>query len=179
MDAATRRGAVTQALQSAQAPRSATALAQEFGVSRQVIVGDIALLRAGGLAVSATPRGYVLDDETAPGIKKVVACTHGAQEMEQELQIMVDNGCTVEDVVVEHPTYGQLTGPLGLSNRYEVSEFIRTVEKFGVKPLSDLTGGVHLHTIRCPDEAAYRRVMQALAEAGMLFQGEGPDEQEL
>lgn len=66
---------------------------------------------------------------------------------------MVDNGCTVLDVVVEHPVYGQLSGQLQLSSRYDVAEFIRRVEKEQATPLSALTGGVHLHRLRCPDEA--------------------------
>ena len=81
---------------------------------------------------------------------------------------MVDNGCTVLDVVVEHPVYGQLSGQLQLSSRYDVAEFIRRVEKEQATPLSALTGGVHLHRLRCPDEAACRRVRQALDEAGFL-----------
>ena len=84
------------------------------------------------------------------------------------LTIMVDNGCTVEDVIVEHSVYGQLVGQLMLSSRYDVAEFIRKVSESGSKPLSDLTGGIHLHTLRCPDEAAFQRVQEELDREGLL-----------
>lgn len=149
------------------APVSATALASHFGVSRQVVVGDIALLRAAGAQVTATPRGYVVagGDER---LLRTLACVHRAEDMEQELNIMVDNGCKVVDVIVEHPIYGQLTGPLCLRNRFEVSQFVK---KCGgdAQPLSSLTGGIHLHTLDCPDEESFARVREALDQAGFLL----------
>ena len=55
-----RRRAVAQILEEAEGPVSAAALARRFSVSRQIIVGDVALLRAGGADILATPRGYLL-----------------------------------------------------------------------------------------------------------------------
>ena len=81
---------------------------------------------------------------------------------------MVDQGCTVENVIVEHPVYGQLTGPLDLSSRYDISEFLRRVEENAARPLSLLTDGIHLHTLRCPGEEAFQRAAAALEEAGFL-----------
>jgi len=149
-------------------PVSATTLAEQFGVSRQIIVGDIALLRAGGLDVVATPRGYRLGEED--GLTHTVACIHTAEQTEAELLAIVDNGCDVIDVVVEHPIYGQITGQLSISSRYDVAQFI---EKCAVSvPLSALTDGVHIHNIRCPDEDAYRRVHEALEKLGVLYNPE-------
>ena len=72
------------------------------------------------------------------------------------------------DVIVEHPIYGQLTGPLDLSSRYEVSQFIaRSAE---ARPLSVLTEGIHLHTLACPDEEAFRRCVDRLRELGVLLE---------
>ena len=136
MDAAHRRKTITHILEEAKAPVSAASLAKEFSVSRQIIVGDVALLRAG------------------------------------ELEIMVDQGCQVLDVVVEHPVYGQLTGQLRLASRYDVQEFIRLVSQSNARPLSDLTGGIHLHTLRCPDEDSYRRVLADLEREGILYRSE-------
>ena len=167
MDAEARRAEIRQTLSRATAPVSAAALARDLGVSRQVIVGDVALLRAAGLDISATPRGYLLRQEER-GLLRTVACRHTAKEMEAELTAIVDNGCTVMDVIVEHPVYGQLTGPLDLSSRYDVSEFIRKVEEHAARPLSLLTDGIHLHTLRCPGEEAFQRVVRALEEAGFL-----------
>ena len=170
MDAAERRQAIARRLEGAGGPVSAAALAREFSVSRQIIVGDVALLRAGGMEIFATPRGYVLPGEPA-ALTRTVACVHDREGMARELEIMVDNGCQVVDVVVEHPVYGQLTGQLHLSSRYDVQQFIRSVSESQARPLSDLTGGIHLHTLRCPGEEAYRRVLEQLDEAGFLWKG--------
>jgi hypothetical protein len=167
MHAERRREHILERLRVADRPLSATLLAGELNVSRQIIVGDVALLRAGGESIAATPRGYVLERRDG-GERYTVACCHGISEMERELDLIVDNGCTVEDVIVEHSVYGQLTGRLDLSSRYDVAEFIRKVREKEARPLSDLTGGIHLHTLRCPDRAAYQRVVGLLDEAGFL-----------
>lgn len=162
-----RRQAILTALQQENIPVSATVLAGRFGVSRQVVVGDVALLRAEGAPILSTPRGYML--ERSEGILRAVACCHSAADMEEELNLMVDHGCTVVDVAVEHPVYGILSGQLALQSRHDVGEFIRKVAGMDAKPLSALTEGVHLHTLRCPDEAAWDRVCAALKKAGFLL----------
>ena len=167
MNAQQRRAHILERLEQSAPPVSATALAEKLGVSRQIIVGDVALLRAAGADITATPRGYVV--RRAAGLVRQVAVQHRPEEMEAELNAMVDQGCTVLDVVVEHPVYGQLTGRLDLSSRYDVSEFIRRVAKSRSHPLSDLTDGIHLHTIACPDEGAYQRVLEALEREGFLL----------
>ena len=83
---------------------------------------------------------------------------------------MVDQGCTVLDVIVEHPIYGQLTGPLQLSSRYDVAQFIRRCTQSDARPLSDLTEGIHLHTLSCPSEEAFSRVQAGLRELGALLE---------
>ena len=168
MNAAQRRKAINDILSTAGAPVSAAALGERLGVSRQVIVGDVALLRAAGIDISATPRGYLL---SAPkgGIVRTLACIHSFDDMEKELLIMVDNGCTVLDVVVEHPVYGQLTGELRQQNRYDVRQFIDKLKSEKAAPLSALTGGIHLHHLLCPDEDAFLRTRSALDEAGLLL----------
>lgn len=171
MKAEARRHAILSLLAQSGTPMSAANLAARFSVSRQIIVGDIALLRASGKQIFATPRGYLLQNER-DGLVKTVACVHGPEETEQELCIMVDNGCTVLDVVVEHPIYGQITGQLQLTSRYDVSQFINRLETEGGEPLSALTGGIHLHTLQCPDDAAYTRTCDSLRAAGMLLETE-------
>jgi len=168
MTAEKRRASILQQLRAASQPVSATALAKTFGVSRQIVVGDVALLRAAGTDITATPRGYVLDQNPG-GLIRQAACCHTASDMETELNIMVDNGCTVMDVVVDHPVYGQLTGALHLKNRYDVQQFILRSSK--TRPLSLLTEGIHLHTLCCPDEAAFLRVCDSLRQAGYLLEG--------
>ena len=167
MNTALRRDRLLEYLRHSDGPLPASALAGRLSVSRQIIVGDVALLRAGGEEVTATPRGYVLDGPR-PGIVRTVACVHSGADMERELTLVVDQGCTVENVIVEHPVYGQITGPLALSSRYDVGEFLRRVRECGAQPLSALTDGVHLHTLRCPSQEALDRTLAALDEAGFL-----------
>ena len=108
MNTIDRREDIVRRLTISAEPISASTLAAAYGVSRQIIVGDIALLRASGEKISSTPRGYILSD----GGRSVytVACTHSVEDAEKELNIMVDNGCKVLTVSVEHPVYGLLTG---------------------------------------------------------------------
>ena len=167
MTAAQRRTVLLRALTEATQPISASALAEQCGVSRQIIVGDVALLRAGGSDILATPRGYVLA-RSGDWLVRRVACQHDAAGTEQELCIMVDNGCTVRDVIVEHSVYGQLTGLLELRSRYDVAQYLERAA--GSAPLCSLTDGIHLHTLLCPDETAFQRTKAALAAAGFLLE---------
>lgn len=167
MNAAQRRSHILQMLHASDRPISATVLANRLQVSRQIIVGDVALLRAAGADITATPRGYVILPRA--GVIRQVAVRHRPDQMEQELNTIVDHGCTVLDVMVEHPLYGQLTGRLDLSSRYEVSEFIRKVSDSRSHLLSALTDGIHLHTLSCPDEDAWTRVLDALRQEGFLL----------
>ena len=165
MTAEQRRSRISTRLHEAQQPISATVLARELGVSRQIIVGDVALLRAGGQAIAATARGYVMP---APGDGTVrqVACRHDGASTRDELNAMVDCGCTVIDVIVDHPVYGQLSAPLHLHSRLDVEQFMNRMK--GAAPLSQLTEGVHLHTLSCPDEQAYRQLTDRLRQLGFL-----------
>lgn len=169
MNAQERRRLILECLRQAPRPLSASCLAERFSVSRQIVVGDIALLRAGGEKISATPRGYVILPAN-PGLIRQIACRHNAAGMEAELNTIVDHGCTVLDVIVEHPIYGQLTGPLQLSSRYDVQQFLTKCARSDARPLSDLTEGIHLHTLSCPSQEAYGRVREALAGLGVLLE---------
>lgn len=168
MNSELRRRAIVQALKEAEKPLSATALAGMLSVSRQIIVGDVALLRAAGTEIVATARGYVMERDGEG--RRTVACCHPAEAMGRELELMVDFGCTVEDVIVEHPVYGQITCRLDVASRYDVSEFIEKVKAGAAKPLSDLTDGIHLHTLRCPDERAFEGLLEALKKEGFLLE---------
>ena len=167
MDAAARREYIVKRLKNETEPISAASLAAALSVSRQIIVGDVALLRASGEKISSTPRGYVLDGSSERSY--TVACLHGGEDTEKELFIMVDNGCTVLTVEVEHPVYGLLTGQLQLKNRHDVKQFMEKMSGDDASPLSILTGGVHLHTLACPDDECFERTRAQLAEAGLLY----------
>lgn len=170
MRAEERRQAILEYLRRSSRPVSAGSLAERFSVSRQAVVGDVALLRASGADISATPRGYIIL-KAGRGLTRQVACRHDAAGMEAELNAVVDQGCAVLDVIVDHPIYGQLTGSLQLSSRYDVSQFLSRCAKSDARPLSDLTGGIHLHTLSCPDEDAFSRVQEVLRALGVLLEG--------
>lgn len=169
-NAAARRAAIADILAKAEEPVSAAVLARRFSVSRPIIVGDVALLRAGGADISATPRGYLGNQQGRGGLIRRLACLHAPEAMGDELTAIVDAGGEVLDVVVEHPVYGQLTGELRIRSRCDVEEFLRRVARHGARPLSDLTGGIHLHTVRCPDSETHTRVAEALRRKGFLYQ---------
>ncbi|MDO4634058.1 MAG: transcription repressor NadR [Eubacteriales bacterium] len=168
MDASIRRNQMLELLRKSDRPISAASLAGTYHVSRQIIVGDIALLRAAGNEIEATARGYMIPAASAQ-LRRRIACRHQSEQMREELYAIVDNGCTVIDVIVEHPLYGQLTGMLQLSNRYEVDQFVEKSLKTEAIPLSFLTEGIHIHTISCPTEEAGDRVESALKEMGVLL----------
>lgn len=171
MDAAERRKKIQERLSDSTTPVSASALAGELGVSRQIIVGDVALLRAAGKNILSTPRGYVLPDTGAERkFTRRIACRHDSRTMKDELYCLVDQGCAVLDVIVEHPVYGEITGSLHLANRSDVDLFIEKCSESSALPLSFLTEGVHLHTIEASDEAAIDRAMKGLQKMGILIE---------
>ena len=165
-----RREKIKNYLNKSREPVSASALAARFGVSRQIIVGDIALLRASGENIQATPKGYIRAADDEKGLIMRIACDHNTQDTEKELLICTDNGCAVLDVIVEHPVYGQITGSLQIYSRYDARQFMEKLKADRAHPLSALTDGIHLHTLRCPDMEAYERVCRALSDAGILIE---------
>lgn len=170
MDSNDRRNKIKDILHKADAAVSAGRLASELGVSRQIIVGDVALLRASGCDIDATPRGYIMRESSQPAAKRSrIVSRHSDDRTEEELNICVDNGCKVVDVIVEHPVYGQLTGMLDISSRYDVKNFIRKVREADAHSLCELTDGLHIHTIEYTDDEAFRRMKEELAEAGFIY----------
>ncbi len=173
MDASQRRAEILKLLQMDIKPMSASNLAERFEVSRQIIVGDIALLRASGADIIATPRGYLLnkkldgvDDNLLDGF--VIACRHDKSQLDVELYTVIDNGGRFIGVSVEHPLYGTISQEMDIRSRYDADQFLSKIAVTGASLLCSLTNGVHLHTIRCPDAEAYRRIMMALREKGIL-----------
>jgi transcriptional regulator of NAD metabolism len=166
-----RRENLLSTLSNSEEPIAATTIAKKFSVSRQVIVGDIALLRAAGIKISATPRGYVLITEAENNNNLfTIACSHDEEKMTKELYAVVDNGGTVMDVTVEHPVYGEITGELHISTRYDVDMFMDKIKNNQAQPLMRLTGGIHLHTIKCNDEQSQKRIIEALKKENIILE---------
>lgn len=171
MDAQTRRNAIAQAIQASEKPISARALAKQFHVSRQIVVGDVALLRASGKAIIATPRGYLdqSNDQNSQGLFYTIAVQHDRSALAEEIYTIVDLGGELLDVIVEHPYYGELIGQLHISSRYDADQFFALMDKEEAIPLCNLTNGLHLHTLRVPNAEIYERILQALQCKGFLY----------
>lgn len=171
MTSAERREKILALLQQSRQPVSAGAIARQFQVSRQIIVGDVALLRAANEKIAATPRGYVLESDLPEGeYRVIIACRHNGSQMEDELTTIVDNGGKILDVTVEHAVYGQLSGQLRIGSRHDVNDFLERLGNSHSAPLSDLTGGIHLHTVAFSNKEDQKRTVAALTEKGYLLE---------
>jgi len=172
MDANQRRSKITEYLQTSDKPITGSELAQLLGVTRQVIVQDIAILRAGGLPLVSTTSGYLLIRETTKQrFIKVLNCYHETlDQAEQELKIIVKNGGKVRDVMVEHPIYGEITGNLMLSTIDMVDTWLERAKSSRSLMLSAVTNGNHLHTVETPDEETMNTIESKLHKAGLLVE---------
>lgn len=169
MEGTLRREEILKQLQVAEKPISASKFAQQFGVSRQIIVGDVALMRAAGAAIIATARGYKFQKE---GIGKTtkIAVQHDASQIREEFETILAFGGEIIDVIVEHELYGELVGGLYIKNEKDIADFLKNYQKTNASLLSELTNGIHLHTIRYQKEEDLVKIKQALADKGILYQ---------
>ncbi len=173
MDGESRREKLLQLLNSSEKRLTGAELAKKFQVSRQVIVQDIAILRAAGQGIVSTPQGYMmLPSGKKNWVQRIVSCHHRGEDIKEELGIVLDKGGRVLDVIVEHPIYGDLRGSLMMDSRRDLELFLEKVQKTEAQPLSSLTGGSHLHTLEAPDETTMEKIEEALEQAGFL---EKPD----
>lgn len=145
-------------------------LAEMFNVTRQVIVKDIAIIRAEGLNIIATPEGYMVPGDNSLKIKKVIAVIHHRKDMEDELKTIIKYGGTIEDVIVEHPLYGEIKAMLMIKNLFDLERFEEKFNNFGAEPLSALTNGIHLHTISCDNQEIMDKILVELNKKGYLIQ---------
>ncbi|MYL20354.1 HTH domain-containing protein [Halobacillus litoralis] len=175
MKANERREYILTLLKQRGVPITGSALAEEMNVTRQVIVGDVSLLKAGNEPIVATSQGYMYMSEAKEDLayQRTIVCRHEGSETEDELNILVDHGVHVRDVVVEHPVYGDLTARLQISNRRDVKKFIEKVRSTNAPFLLELTGGIHTHTIAAESREALDEAEQALKEAGILLKYQG------
>lgn len=166
-----RRQEILHILKSSGKPVKGGDLAKKANVSRQVIVGDITLLKAMNEPIIATSQGYLyMQPATEPvQYERTIACQHSPEDAELELQLLVDIGVTVKDVSIEHPVYGDLVASIMVSNRREVKQFIDRVKSTQAAFLSQLTDGIHLHTISASSNKALDEAEEALDKAGFLI----------
>lgn len=153
-------------LSSAAAPVSASSLAKDLGVSRQVIVQDIALLRATGSDIASLARGYMLDKKD--GFSRVFKVIHSDEDVERELNIIVDAGGVVEDVFIYHKVYGKVHAQMGIRSRLHVQDFLDGIRSGKSSLLKNVTSGYHYHTVTADSEKTLELIEQKLFENDFL-----------
>ena len=171
VNAKERRRQLVDMLNEKQKPIKGTDIAKKFKVSRQVIVQDVAILRAAGKEILATPQGYLIAKSYEGNtITRTIACKHNNNtEIEEELDIILNYGGKIIDVVVEHAVYGEIRSQLQIASRDDLKEFLKNLEKTKSEPLSALTDGVHLHTIEVKDEETFVKIKEKLLERKYLI----------
>ena len=170
MNGQERREAIIERLRVAEGPVSAKCMADDYEVTRQIIVADIALLRAAGHPIVAASRGYVMEAGAEGGLTKRIVVNHDLDTTAEEFYAVVDNGGKVKDVMVEHSLYGRISAELCISSRYDADQFVARAKETGAAPLSQLTEGTHIHTLLVPDEATFTRIVDRLTALGILVE---------
>ncbi len=169
MKADERRKAIVNLLASGQKAISGSALSEQFGVSRQIIVQDITILRGAGYDILSTHNGYII--QQTPLKERVFKVYHTTDQTEDELNLIVDLGGTVVDVFVWHKVYGRLTAPLNIFSRHHVKQFIEGVRTGKSTELMNITGGYHYHTIRADSDAVLDTIQAALSAQNFIASG--------
>jgi transcriptional regulator of NAD metabolism len=164
-----RREELVQQLSAEGRPLLGSELAQQFGVSRQVLVQDVAILRAAGLDIIATPRGYLLRNAGPAAHRDVLCMQHDRAAIVDELHVLVDLGIRVLDVTVDHPIYGPLRGELSITSRQDVREYMQRLEESDAAPLLELTGGRHSHAVDAPRPDLLEKAREELRDRGYLI----------
>ena len=166
MNGEDRREKIISILKSSNAPVAGLTLAKELGVSRQVIVQDIALLRANATAIFSTNRGYVLQEKNV--CERVFKVQHTDEEVEEELSIIVDMGGFVKDVFVYHKVYGVLKAEMNIKSRMDIRKYMEDINSGKSSLLKNVTSGYHYHTISADSEEILNMIQEDLSKRGFL-----------
>ncbi len=163
-----RRKLIIQALEASKEPVSGSELARRFGVSRQVIVTDIAILRSQNPSLIATARGYMI--MTSSMCSRVFKVLHTDEETYDELTGIVDLGGQVVDIYVDHRIYGTIRRPLDICSKRDVERFFADMEAGVSTPLKNITNGYHFHTVEARSEEILDEIEEMLREKGYLIE---------
>lgn len=172
LDGNARRKAIVSYLEDKTVPTNGTELSRLFGVSRQVIVQDIALLRAENRNILSTNKGYVLfhPQEKHTGCTAVLMVRHTSEQTLEEMRTIVDYGGSMLDVFVDHDLYGQIRVDLVINDLADAEEFCAKMKESTSRPLKELTEGCHYHTIKVPSEKALELIKKELREKEILLE---------
>ena len=168
MNGSQRREQIVRQIQESKEPVSGKKLAELYGVSRQVIVQDIALIRTAGYDIISTNRGYILNTQKA--ISRVCKVQHTDEQTEEELYEIVDLGGRVENVMVNHRVYGHMEAPLGIHSRRKAAAFIEDIKSGKSSPLKNITSNYHYHTVSAESEEILDEIEEMLRAKGFLIE---------
>ncbi len=169
MNSEQRRQKIIAYLEASSGAVSGSALAEQFGVTRQVIVKDIGIIKASGYAILSTARGYLLQKHTDTWYRREIRVCHTKDQIEDELRCIVDLGGYILNTHVDHPIYGNVGESLHIKSRKDIRQFLEKTEQTGCMPLLELTNGVHTHTIAADDIQTLDEICEALQMAGYLI----------
>ncbi len=169
MKGSERRKKIIEILRNSPEAISGSELGKKLNVSRQVIVQDMALLRSEGIDIISTSKGYDIDNAPKEkGSFRIIKVNHTAEQVYDELSLVVDLGGTVKDVFVNHRTYGRISAPLNIKSRRDAKKFVDDLESGKSTPLLNVTAGYHFHTIIADSEEILNEIEEALGKAGYL-----------
>lgn len=166
MKVAERRKAIVNLLLSSKEPVSGNELSRQFGISRQIIVQDISVLKGTGCEILSTNQGYVIQKSHL--CERVFKVRHTTNETEDELSCIVNLGGTVVDVFVWHKVYGKIEANLNISTQLHIKQFLEGVRTGKSTELMHITSGYHYHTVRAENEAVLDRIEAALTERNYI-----------
>ena len=149
-------------------PVSGTALAKQLHVSRQIIVQDIALLRANGTEIFSASRGYMMLRPEPSAVSRILKVFHSDAETEDEMTLIIDLGGSIQDVFIYHRVYGVVRAGMGIRSRKDIHRFMDSIRCGTSSLLKNVTAGYHYHTILADDEETLDGIQARLAEKGML-----------
>ena len=168
MTGSERRAAIIKQIQKSSKPVSGSLLAKSFNVSRQIIVQDIALIRAKGYDIISTNRGYILN--IPQSVRRVFKVQHTDEELTDELYAIVDLGGCVENVMVNHKVYGHIEAKLNIGSRRNAYEFMNDIKSGKSSPLKNITSNYHYHTVSADSEETLDLIENELRRMGFLIE---------
>lgn len=161
-----RREKILNILQDSKTPISGTDLAKQLEVSRQIIVQDMALLRANGVKILSTNRGYIVEEQKR--CSRVFKVVHTDEQVEEELNLYVDFGAKVEDVFVYHKVYNVVKVSMNIKSRIDVQQYLKDISSGKSTQLMKLTSNYHYHTITADSEEILDMIQEELQKKGFL-----------
>lgn len=167
MKASERRKKILEIISNSNAPVSGSALAAECGVSRQIIVSDIAALK-GHNDIIATSRGYVL--QKPQQVQRVFKVVHTDDEIEDEFLTVIGCGGKVVNVFVWHKIYGKIEAPLGIARQSDIAEYMESLKNGRSTPLKRVTSEYHYHIVEADNENTLDKIENALREKKYLVE---------